>query len=154
VPHFVSKRNIERRLWATGTPATVIAPSYFYENVSGATTGGAPLELALPADKPLHQVALTNLGALVTAVLGRREEHLGKRVEVAADAPTPAAMAAALGVAYHELPLDEVRARSPDLAAMYAFLAGEGYAIDVGAVRDRYPEVAWVSFADWAASAQ
>ena len=44
-----------------------------------------------------------------------------------------------------------MRERNPDLAAMYAFLAGEGYAIDVTALRDRYPEVAWTSFAAWAA---
>jgi uncharacterized protein YbjT (DUF2867 family) len=40
------------------------------------------LPIALPADKPLHQVALADLGTLVVAILGRREEHLGVRVEV------------------------------------------------------------------------
>jgi hypothetical protein len=51
----------------------------------------------------------------------------GSRIEVAADAPTPAAMAAALGVRYERLPLDTVRQRSADLAAMYEFLTREGY---------------------------
>jgi hypothetical protein len=110
------------------------------------------LPIALPADKPLHQVALANLGMLVVAILGRRREHLGARVEVAADAPTPEAMARAIGVRYERIPLAELRHRSKDLAAMHEFLASEGYAIDVAALRNRYPEVSWTSFAEWASS--
>ncbi len=98
----------------------------------------------------MHQVALANLGALVVAILRRREEHLGARVEVAADAPTPEAMASAIGVRYERIPLAELRHGSEDLAAMYEFLACEGYGIDTTALRDRYPEVSWTSFADWA----
>ncbi len=152
VPHFASKARIERRLRASSVPWTVIAPSYFFENVSGVGTaiGQGTLPLAMPPDKPLHQVALANLGALVAAVLTRRDEHLFKRVEVAGDAPTPAEMATALGVVFVHLPISDVQARSPDLAAMYAFLAQDGYGIDVPAVRRRYPEVDWLRFADWA----
>lgn len=150
VPHFASKARIERRLAATDLAWTVIAPSYFYENVLGARTAIAAGRLALPlhADTPLHQVALGDLGALVVAVLGRREEHLRARVEVAGDAPTPDAMAAAMGVRFERVPLSHVS--SEDLAAMYRFLADEGYGVDVTRVRGRYPEVAWRSFADWA----
>lgn len=153
VPHFLSKARIERRLAASSVPWTVVAPSYFYENVAGASRaarGSGTLSLPLPADVPLHQVALEDLAGVVAAILGRREEHLGARVEVAGDDPTPAAMAAALGVAFEEAPLGPVRERSADLGAMYAFLAGPGYGIDVAAVRARYPEVAWRSFAAWA----
>jgi uncharacterized protein YbjT (DUF2867 family) len=154
VPHFVSKARIERRLAASSVPWTVVAPSYFYENVAGAArqaTESGRLGMPLPADVPLHQVALADLAAVVAAIIGRRDEHLGVRVEVAGDDPTPAQMAAALGATFEEQPLAEVQARSADLGAMYAFLAGEGYAIDVAAVRARYPEVAWRTFADWAA---
>jgi uncharacterized protein YbjT (DUF2867 family) len=153
VPHFRSKARIEDLLRDSGVPWSVVAPSYFYENVlaSHDALAAGELPIALPANTPLHQVALANLGAVVAAVLGRREEHLGERVEVAGDAPTPAEMAEALRVEYVEVPLERVRERSPDLAAMYGFLADEGYGIDVEAVRARYPEVPWISFADWAA---
>lgn len=60
-------------------------------------------------------------------------------------------MAAALHARHVRIPLDEIRARSEDLGAMYTFLTDPGYGIDVAAVRARYPEVAWTSFADWAA---
>lgn len=147
VPHFASKARIEEHLRGAGLPWTVVAPSYFYENVR-VVDGRLPL--ALPADTPLHQVALADLGAVVAAIVGRRDEHLGRRVEVAGDAPTPATMAAALGATFDRVPLEDVRARSADLGAMYGFLSGEGYGIDVAAVRAAYPEVAWTSFADWA----
>lgn len=152
VPHFRSKARIEQHLMDTDIPWTVVAPSYFYENTFAARAAirDGRLPIALPSNKPLHQVALADLGALVVAILGRREEHLGARVEVAADDPTPQAMAGALGVRYEQIPLAELRHRSEDLAAMYEFLADEGYGIDTAALRDRYPEVSWASFADWA----
>jgi uncharacterized protein YbjT (DUF2867 family) len=153
VPHFQSKARIEERLRESSIPWTVVAPSYFYENVLGLREAilDGHLPLPLPVDKPLHQVALRDLAAMVAAILNRRDEHLSARVEVAADAPTPRQMADALGVRAVETPLEEMRERNPDLAAMYAFLAGEGYAIDVATLRGRYPEVAWTSFAAWAA---
>jgi uncharacterized protein YbjT (DUF2867 family) len=153
VPHFRSKARIEARLRQTSIPWTVVAPSYFFENVLGseAARREGDLALPLPTDTPLHQVALQDLGGVVAAILRRREEHLSKRVEVAADAPTPESMAAALGVGAVQAPLEPLRARSPDLAAMYEFLAGPGYAIDVSAVRAAYPEVAWRSFREWVA---
>lgn len=154
VPHFQSKARIEEVLRGASVPWTVVAPSYFYENVLGSREAilGGTLPLPLPLDKPLHQVALGDLGAVVAAILDRRDEHLSTRIEIAADAPTPHEMASALGVRAVQTPLRELRERSPDLAAMYAFLAEVGYGIDVAALRARYPEVAWTSFAQWAAN--
>jgi hypothetical protein len=59
-------------------------------------------------------------------------------------------MAAAFGAQYQNIPLDQIT--SPDMHAMYTFLSEQGYAVDPVAVRARYPEVAWVSFAAWAAA--
>jgi uncharacterized protein YbjT (DUF2867 family) len=152
VPHFRSKARIEHSLRDSGLAWTVIAPSYFYENVAGATReiGEGRLSLAMPADVPLQQVGLRDLGALVLAVLSREAEHVGRRVEVAADAPTPGDMAEALGVRFEERPIGQLAARSQDLAAMYGFLSTGGYHVDIEALKRTYPEVAWASFADWA----
>jgi len=153
VPHFISKARIEQRLAATTVPWTVIAPRYFCENVLGsaAPIRDGRLPMAIPGDQPLHQVALADLGALVAAVIKRRDEHMRQRIEVAGDAPTPKEMAIAIGVRYENVPLEQIRTRSDDLAAMYEFLSTDGYRIDVAAVRARYPEINWTSFADWAA---
>jgi uncharacterized protein YbjT (DUF2867 family) len=149
VPHFRSKARIEAQLRATSVPWTVVAPSYFYENVLGASQSIAEGVLPLPVHTPLHQVALRDLGAVVAAILDRRQEHLSVRIEIAADAPTPEEMAAAIGVRAVETSRRVLAERNPNLAAMYTFLAGTGYGIDVVAVRARYPEVAWSRFADW-----
>jgi len=152
VPHFASKARIEQALMQTALDWTIVAPSYFYENVLGSREAirAGRLPLPLPADTPLHQVALANLGGVVAAVIARKPEHVGLRIEIAGDAPTARGMADALTVTLEEIPIAQVRARSADLAAMYTFLAREGYGIDVDAVRAAYPEVAWVSFAEWA----
>jgi uncharacterized protein YbjT (DUF2867 family) len=154
VPHFQSKARIEEALRGASVPWTVVAPSYFYENVFASRQAilKGELPLPLPLDKPLHQVALRDLGAVVAAILGRPDEHLSTRIEIAGDAPTPREMAGALGARAVQTPLGELRERNPDLAAMYSFLAEVGYGIDVAALRSRYPEVAWTSFATWAAN--
>ena len=149
VPHFASKAKVEAYLATSPLRWTVVAPSYFYENVGGATDR---LALALDAGTPLHQIALDDLGDVVAAVIAREDEHIGERVELAGDAPTPAQMAAALGVPYEQLPIEAVEERSADLAAMYRFLGESGYGIDVEAVRGRYPDVPWRSFRDWASA--
>jgi uncharacterized protein YbjT (DUF2867 family) len=154
VPHFRSKARIERALGQSALAWTVVAPSYFYENVLGSRDAirEGRLPLALPADTPLQQVALDDLGALVVAILAHRDEHIGARVEVAGDDPTPAVMARAIGVRHEQVSLTEVAQRNADLAAMYSFLAQDGYDVDIEALKRRYPEVGWRSFAAWAGS--
>jgi uncharacterized protein YbjT (DUF2867 family) len=156
VPHFRSKARIEAQLRATSVPWTVVAPSYFYENVLGASQSIAEgvLPLPLPVHTPLDQVALRDLAAVVAAILDRRQEHLSVRIEIAADGPTPEEMAAAIGVRAVETSVQSLADRNPDLAAMYTFLAGTGYGIDVAGLRTRYPEVAWLRFVDWASERQ
>jgi uncharacterized protein YbjT (DUF2867 family) len=159
VPHFESKRHVEGVLTRSGLEATVVAPTWFFENLLGhaAAIAGGRLPLALPADRPLQALALADLGAFVVDLLARPGAARGMRIEVAAEALTPAAMAAALTAATgrevraERVPLAAVRARSEDLAAMYAFLEQEGYAVDLAALRAAHPGVAWTPFAAWAA---
>jgi uncharacterized protein YbjT (DUF2867 family) len=152
VPHFASKWQIEQRLAAGSVPWTVVAPGYFYENVLGSmrSINGGLLPIAIPPDKPLAQVALTNLGQLVATVLAQRGEHIGLRVEVAGDDPTPLQMAAAFGVQYEHVPFAVVA--NADVRAMYEFLSEHGYAVDPRALHARYPEVDWISYTEWASA--
>jgi uncharacterized protein YbjT (DUF2867 family) len=161
IPHFESKWQIERQLQSSGLPHTVVAPSYFYENLGDPNQiiAEGELTLPLPASKPLQQLALADLGAAVASLLNRKEEFLGQRIELAADEPTPQQMVDALSAAgagaveYRQIELDTVRARSADLAAMYRFLVDPGYTVDLAAVRARFPEVNWMTFARWVGSA-
>jgi uncharacterized protein YbjT (DUF2867 family) len=155
IPHFESKWTIERQLRASQIPHTVVAPTYFYENLGDPAQIVDSGELALPlsASRALQQVAVADLGALVTAVLDRRPEMLGERIEVAGDQPTPQQMADALSsaggrrVRYEQV---DLAGRSGDIADMYRYLEQTGYQVDIPGLQAQFPEVAWTSFADWA----
>jgi uncharacterized protein YbjT (DUF2867 family) len=154
IPHFESKARIEQQLAETDLPHTVVAPTYFYENLGepAAIVAGGELVLPLSASRPLQQVTAADVGALVVALLERRDEVVGQRIEVAADEPTPEQMAEALSAAagrpVRYRPVD-LAGRHDDIATMYAYLERTGYQVDIAALRRRFPEVAWTSFAGW-----
>jgi len=156
VPHFDSKAIIENELAASGLPYTITAPTYFFDNALG---GGdriraGILDLPLPPDRPLQQLARPDLGAFVAKVLCSPGPYVGQRIELASDAVTPEQMAEALiaavgrPVRLEQTPLESIR--SPDMYAMWRFLNGPGYRVDIQALHRANPDIAWTSFADWA----
>ncbi|MGW0792785.1 NmrA/HSCARG family protein [Streptomyces sp. NPDC002911] len=159
IPHFETKARIERALTDAGPPATVVAPTYFYDNARGAQHDVASgiLAMALPADRPLQQVALRDLGHVVAAVMADPNRWIGQRVEVAGDDPTPEQMARAIAdaaggpVTFRGIPLESVRQANPDMGAMFTYLTESGYQVDLAALRNDFPGISWLSFADWAA---
>ncbi|SCL21226.1 Uncharacterized conserved protein YbjT, contains NAD(P)-binding and DUF2867 domains [Micromonospora pallida] len=156
VPHFDSKARIETELAAGDVPYTILGPTYFFENALGGADRirGGVLDLPLPADRPLQQLARADLGVFAAQVLLDPAPYVGRRIELASDAPTPAQMAAALGAALgREVRLEGVPLAAigdPDMHAMWTFLNGPGYQVDIAALHAAHPEVGWTSFADWA----
>jgi uncharacterized protein YbjT (DUF2867 family) len=156
VPHFDSKAIIEHELIATGLPYTVIAPTYFFDNALGGLDqlSAGILELPLPPDRLLQQLARADLGSFVAKVLLDPRSYVGQRIELAGDAVTPREMAAVFSevlgrpVRHHQTPLESIG--NPDMHAMWRFLNGPGYRVDVEALRVANPDIAWTSFADWA----
>ncbi|MCS0600821.1 NmrA/HSCARG family protein [Streptomyces sp. LP11] len=156
VPHFESKARIEAELTGGDVPYTVLGPTYFFDN----TLGGARrvldgvLDLPLPPDRPLQQLARPDLGAFAAEVLLAPAGYAGRRIELAGDAPTPARMADELGgalgrkVRFERTPLSAID--DPDMRAMWTFLNGPGYRVDIPALRAAHPEIRWTGFADWA----
>jgi uncharacterized protein YbjT (DUF2867 family) len=160
IPHFESKREIEAYLDEVGLPHTVVAPTWFMENLldrallDGLRAG--TLALPLPAGRPLQLVALADLAGMVRLALERPAELAGKRVELASDARTGPELAAALAhasgssIGWAEVPLERVRARSEEGGRMWAWLAREGPRADLAGLRRAYPEVGWRDLAGWA----
>ncbi|MER5336661.1 NmrA/HSCARG family protein [Micromonospora sp. NPDC002717] len=156
VPHFDSKARIETELAAGDVPYTILGPTYFFDNALGGADRirSGVLDLPLPADRPLQQLARTDHGVFAAQVLLDPAPYVGRRIELAGDAPTPAQMAAALGAAlgrevrHERVPLADIG--NPDMHAMWAFLNGPGYQVDIAALHAAHPEVGWTSFADWA----
>lgn len=156
VPHFESKALIEVELAESGVPYTITAPTYFFDNALGGIDRirAGFLDLPLPPERPLQQLARPDLGAFVAKVLADPEPYLGQRIELAGDAPTPAQMAEVLGavlgrpVRHEQTPLESIR--NPDMHAMWTFLNGPGYRVDLAALRAANPDIAWQSFTVWA----
>jgi hypothetical protein len=66
-----------------------VAPVYFMENLLALwmlpELGEGRLPMALPATRPLQQVALADIAAFTALVLETREEFAGRRVDIALD---------------------------------------------------------------------
>ncbi|WP_433505556.1 NmrA/HSCARG family protein [Pseudonocardia halophobica] len=159
VPHFESKAVIERDLRDGDVPFTILGPTYFFENaLSGLDELRAGvLDLPLPGDRPLQQVARRDLGEFAARVLTAPAEYVGRRIELASDAPTPeqmaAAFAAALGRPVEHRTSDPSRIGNADMRAMWTFLNRQGYSVDLAALHAEAPDVAWTTYEDWARQA-
>lgn len=156
VPHFDSKAVIESELVAADLPYTILGPAYFFDNALGGADQirAGVLNLPLPPDRPLQQLARPDLGAFAANVLSDPQRYAGRRIELASDTPTPTQMASSLGdalgrpVRHNQTPLNAIG--NPDMRAMWAFLNGPGYQVDIPALHHAHPEVGWTRFADWA----
>ena len=160
IPHFDSKYAVEKRLAASGLRSTVVAPAAFMDNQIGPWSIGpllaGTLAMALPPDRLLQQVAVADIGRFVALVAERRDEFVGRRIDIAGDAPTGAEMAAALSramgrpVTYAEVPLEALRQQNPEAAIMFEWFDRVGYSADIAGLQREFPEVGWTDFAGWA----
>jgi len=158
VPHFESKAVVERALAQTDVPWTVLGPTYFYDNLLRGRDEflAGSLEMPLPHDFPLQQLARGDLGEVAAEILTAPAAFAGRRIDLASDAVSADDMAAVLSrvlsrtVESRELPLEPTRQHDPDRGAMWAFIAAGGYAVDIERLHADWPRVDWTSFIRWA----
>lgn len=160
IPHFESKVSVEHRVRQFPGRWTIVAPTFFADNLL--LPGFVPflsqgkLALSLPEDTPLQVVSAADLGAAVARVLERSGDLDGRRIELAADEVTPARMAEVVsqasgrGIQPAEIPLESLRESSPALAAMFAWLQDVGFSVDLDRVRETFPALELDDFATWA----
>jgi uncharacterized protein YbjT (DUF2867 family) len=163
IPHFESKLAVEQHLRGTALKWTIIAPVAFMENLlfpqtlEGVRNG--VYAAAMAEDRPLQQIAVSDIGAFAAHVLEHADALVGRRIELAGDAVSPEQTAAILGdVLGREIravrtPIEQIRSFSEDMALMFEWFDRVGYSVDVEALRASYPEVGWHRFADWARDA-
>jgi uncharacterized protein YbjT (DUF2867 family) len=160
IPHFDSKYEVEMEIRRSGLPFTIVAPVFFMDNfLSGWLAGGlarGSLSMALPATRRLQQVPVTDIARFAALVIERRDDFLGKRIDIASDELTLSTAAAVLSevtgrpIEFSAVPVDSVRQSSEDLARMYEWFDRVGYDADVVGLRWLYPEVGWHRFTNWA----
>ena len=159
VPHFDSKYEVEKHIASSGVLYTIIAPVYFMDNLTAPWTvpglRQGKLAAALPAGRPLQQIAVQDIGAFAAAIIERRDSVFGRRFDIAGDELTGEESAAILSEAtgrdiqYESFPPDALRAQSEDMALMYEWFDDTGYSADIAGLRRDFPEVTWHDFAIW-----
>jgi uncharacterized protein YbjT (DUF2867 family) len=160
VPHYDSKARVELFVRELGVPYTIVAPTFFMENLlegdSLRALRAGWLWLPLPTGRPLQLVSVQDVARLVVLALERPTAFRDRRLDVAADARSAAQMAmtlsavtrSAIGHARGQVP--GVGALDEDGERMFEWLGAVGFDADVHALHRAYPEVGWHDFTGWA----
>jgi uncharacterized protein YbjT (DUF2867 family) len=158
-PISKGKYKVEQHIRSLGVPYTIIAPVFLFENIlapfllQGLKKGN--FAIGLPPNRKLKGIALADVASCDTLVLERRDEFLGKRINIASDELSGTEYARAISDAsgkkidYHQNPLEQVRKLSEDFARMEEWFDRVGYSADIEALRRDYPEVEWTRFGQW-----
>nr|WP_238412761.1 NmrA family NAD(P)-binding protein [Saccharothrix deserti] len=159
IPHFDSKQRIEEHLVTAGPRWTVLGPAAFIDDKFGDWTLNGLREgtfhLPLPSDRELHLVAVRDIADVAALALEQPDRFAGRRLDLAGETLTPAAMAEALTAAighpirHHCPPLDVVARYSADLAAMFGYFTEVGTDIDLPRLHAELPEITWHRYADF-----
>jgi len=160
IPHFDSKHEVEKHIVKSGVPYTIVGPVFFDENWLSPwflpSLKEGTVALGIPTDRKLAHVSVEDIGNFVTLVLERKDEFLGKRIDIASDDLTGEEVAKLISaqtgrpLGFFQIPIEAVRRQSADFAKMYEWFDEVGYDIDTDTLRRDYPEVGWTSFEDWA----
>jgi uncharacterized protein YbjT (DUF2867 family) len=160
IPHFDSKFAVEHHLRSSGIPFAIVAPVAFMENAISPyalpSLRQGQLGFGLPAEKPLQQVALEDLGAFDTFAIENPTKFRGQRVEIASDEVTGLQEAEILTratgrpIRYQPIPIEALRQRSADQARMAEWMTQHGYTVDIERLRRDYPSIGWHRYAEWA----
>ena len=144
IPHFESKYLVEKHVAGLGIPYTISAPVAFMENVVAPWSIGALRQgthaFAMPPKRVLQLVALADIGAFVAALVERREQAFGKRLDFAGDELSGEEQAKNLShaigrpIEYQEIPVAAIRQQSEDAALMFEWFDRVGYDADISRI--------------------
>lgn len=160
IPHFDSKYEVEKVLVDSGLNYTIVAPVYFMENLlfpqtkEGITNG--TVAMAVPETTPLQQIAVSNIGEFVAAVIERGDAVYGQRYDIAGDELNGTELTSLVSGATHKdqsymaLSPEVFRSFGDDMVIMFEWFATDGYSTDIAALKRDFPEVKWKGFAKWA----
>ncbi len=149
VAHFVSKKTIAAYVRDIGLPHTVVGTVYFMDNLLDAKRGGAmtfpTLSGTLGNDRPMHMLAVDDLGAIVARIFAQPDRFMGQYVDIASDLLTVADMKAAYSRVtgdkprHWKLPHWLLRLANRDFAAQLAWQRDVGWTFSPDAARAIYP---------------
>jgi uncharacterized protein YbjT (DUF2867 family) len=156
IPHFESKYEVEEHLESLGISFTIVAPSYYMDNIflpvmlDGLKEG--VLKMAIPGDRVLQQIATEDIGRFVSIVIAEGESWFGKRVNISGDEISGNEAAKVLTriigkpIRYEGFDPNYLREQSEDMALMYKWFNNAGYSANLG---DLEP-YGFISYEQWA----
>ncbi|GAA2637868.1 NmrA/HSCARG family protein [Streptomyces vastus] len=154
VPHFDSKRGIERYLRGLGVPTTVLRPAFFMDNFAAhgvqSEDGTLVVRLGLKPDTRVQFIAVEDIAFFAAQAFDRPREYLGRDLEIAGDELTADELAEAfaqrtgMSARFEELGLDDVAANpyipnAPEISLMFEWFQQHGYRADIPALRAEHP---------------
>ncbi|TDF92359.1 NmrA/HSCARG family protein [Paenibacillus piri] len=152
---YLAKWEIERYIRSVDVQATILRPSGFMESYANPFFGirNGVLAEATKPDVPMKLIAVDDIGTFVMLAFNDPGHFVGKTIEIAGDALTPAELAVAISrslnrpIRYTHIPIETVRQQNETLARLYEWLNGDGYEVDFAALRKLHPHL--MSFEAW-----
>jgi uncharacterized protein YbjT (DUF2867 family) len=160
IPHFENKWRVEQTIEEIGIPSwTVVRPAYFMENLLAPWLKPAIDQGTLPiGTKPetrLQMIAVRDIGKYGLIAIEQHETLNGRAIDIAGDELSGPEAAGVLSevtgrpIAFHSVPIEQVRANSEDLALMLEWFDAVGYNADIAA-NEREFGVKPTRFREWA----
>ncbi|MEM9795433.1 MAG: NmrA/HSCARG family protein [Pseudomonadota bacterium] len=156
VPHFVSKRQIERHLIESGVPFTILRPASFMDNFASFAMRIVLLSMFKTIMSPhtkLQLVATKDIGRFAARAFEHPTSHRGRQIELAGDALTVPEIIRTLrqgGVKPTfalRLPSFVVGKLPADFPIMVQWFEDQGFNADIDALRGDDPQL--MTLADW-----
>ncbi len=110
----------------------------------------------MPPDRKLGMISVRDIGRFVAYIIERREEFLGKAIDIASDNISGKESAVIFSqifgfkINYYEQKYEDIAALGEDMVLMYKWFNEVGYNIDIDELYRMYPEIGWLRFEDWA----
>ncbi len=162
IPHFDSKYKVEQHINSLAIPYTISAPVFFMDNAIApwsidALKQGKVMQ-AMPADRPLQQISVKNIGEFTASIIDRREAVFGQRFDIAGDELTSDEAAAILSektsrtIRFESFPVSVLKEQDADMGAMFEWFDHIGYDVDIATLHREFPDVNWQDYSAWVES--
>lgn len=146
IPHFDTKWAIEQRIRELGLPATILRPAAFMDMFGDPKMRTPTLSVwagALPSEKPLQVIAVSDIGAFAALAFERPDQFLGTAMEIAGDEVTVSQIVEALKRVvgrprYFRMPKLLLKMMGAE-GRMFTWCAEQGYRADIPALRTLHP---------------
>lgn len=148
IPHFDSKREIEKYIQSLQLPATILRPVFFMNNWMRMKESILNGQLAQPLspDTSLQQVAVDDVGAFARISFTNPDKWIGRSIEIAGDELTMRQTAAVFSevtgrnVQYIQISWDTFKEKmGEESTTMFRWFEEKGYEADIEKLRREYP---------------